>query len=543
MTVTETQPVEGQLATAPPADTGQVIPEPLPPAGIGGLVGTADHKVVGRAYLICSLVFLGAALVLATLASAEGIDLSRLEILGTESFFQVFTLSWIGIAFLGVLPAFLGLALFVVPLQVGSPSVAFPRAAAASFWAWLLGSGLLIGSYAINGGPGGGRLEGVLLTFAAWGMIILALLTAAICVVTTVIALRVEGLSLLRVPAFSWSMLVAGSVWLLSLPVLAGNLLIIYVDTDHDDLLFGQPANVWPQLRWFLTQPAVFALAIPVLGIAADVVATHARQRVKAHPGTLVGIGLFGALSFGPWAQQAFNPRLVHQALYVVMSFAIILPTLVTLGGLADTLRRGKPRLASALPLAILSVLAVLVAALAGAVGAISGLNLQGTAWSDGVAKLVVGACVLSLAAAVSYWGPKMWGHLLTDALGKLNVLVLLAGTALFGAGELIAGGVGQAPPWPSGIPDEVKSGAEFGFALSAIGAALLTLGVVLVLLQVLQVMTGRGREAGADPWEGYTLEWATASPPPYQNFEGELPAIRSPWPLYDARQPAEEVS
>jgi cytochrome c oxidase subunit 1 len=542
MTVTETHPDEGQLAIASP-ETGVAIPELQPPVGIGGLIGTSDHKMVGRMYLVCSLVLLGAALVLATLVSAEGIDLSRLEILGSDAYFQVFTLSWVGVVFLGILPAFTGLALYVVPLQVGASTVAFPRAAAASFWGWLLGSGLLVGGYAVNGGPGGGRIEGVLLTFAAWGMIVLALLTAAVCVVTTVIALRVEGLSLIRVPAFSWSMLVAGSVWLLTLPVLAGNLLLIYVDTDHGDLLFGQPANVWPQLRWFITQPAVFALAIPVLGIAADVVQTIARQRVKAHGATLISIALFGALSFGPWAQQAFNPRVVHQAVYVLMSFALILPALIMLGGLADTVRRGNPRFSSALPLAILSVLAVLAAALSAAANAFSPLHLQGTTWSDGVAKLIVGACVLALAAGVSYWGPKMWGRLLADGIGKLNVLVLLGGTALFGGGELIAGGVGQSPAWPSGLPDRIHSGAELGFALSAVGGALLVLGVVLVLLQMLPALLGRGREAGADPWGGYTLEWATTSPPPYQNFEEELPVVKSPWPLHDAREPVEEVS
>lgn len=539
MTVIETSREEGQQVADEDAATSAPVVEPAPPSGLPGLIGTADHKVIGRLYLVCSLVFLGAALVLSALVGLEGIDLSKLDILSTNTYFQVFTLSFVGLVFLGVLPAFVGLAFHIVPLQVGSPSIAFPRAAAASFWAWLLGAGLLIAGYAINGGPGGGRLEGVLLSLAAWGLIILALLTAAMCLGATVISLRTEGMGLLRVPAFAWSMLVASVMWLITLPVLGANLLLIYVDTDHGRIVFGQPVGVWPQLRWIFLQPAVFSLAIPVLGIAAEIVAVMARRPSKAHAATLVSIGVFGAFSFGPWAQVAFNPRLVHQAVYIVFSFAIILPVLVAFGGLADTLRHGRPRPAGALGLAVLSVLALLAATLAAALNAIGALHLQGTAWADGLAKLVIGAAILAISAGVFYWSPKMWGRLPTEALAKLLVLVLAGGVTLYAGGELLAGGLGQLPAWPNGIPDVIKDGGEVGFTLSAIGAIVLIFGVILVILALLPLVAGKGAVAGADPWDGHTLEWAVPSPPPFENFES-VPVVGSAVPLLDARQSAD---
>jgi heme/copper-type cytochrome/quinol oxidase subunit 1 len=548
MTVIETPREEGQQVAEEEPIGIRLVAEPAPPTGLGGLIGTADHKVIGRLYLVCSLVFLGAALVLSTLVGLEGIDLSKLDLLSTNTYFQVFTLSFVGLVFLGVLPAFIGLAIHIVPLQVGSPSIAFPRAAAASFWGWLFGSGLLIAGWAINGGPGGGRLEGVLLSFAAWGLVILSLCTAAVCLATTVVSLRTEGMGLLRVPAFAWSMLVASVLWLITLPVLGANLLLIFVDTDHGRIVFGQPLAVWPELRWIFLQPAVFALAVPVLGIAAEIVAVMARRPAKAHAATLVSIGVFGAFAFGPWAQVAFNPRLVHQATYIIFSFAVILPVLIAFGGLADTLRRGRPRPAGALGLAMLAVVALLAATLAAALHSISALDLQPTTWGDGITKLVIGSALLAITAGVFYWSPKMWGRLPTEALAKLLVLVVAGGATLFAGGELLAGGLGQLPAWPSGVPEVVKNAGEVGSTLSAIGAIILIFGVILVLLALLPLMAGKGRAAGADPWDGHTLEWAAASPPPFENFEGPVPVVGSAVPLLDARRaggalPAEEVS
>ena len=543
MTVTETKPVEAdEPSSTEVVPAAPLAPPPPPPEGPIGMLGTADHKTIGKLLGGLGLLFLGGALVLAALVAFEGADASSFQLLDENTYFQVSTLSVLGMVLLGAMPALLGVAIYVVPLQIGASSIAFPRLAASSLWTWLVGSALVIASYIINGGPGGGKLEGVLLTYVSLGMVVLGLLGGCICVFTTVATLRTTGLTLLRTPAFSWSMLVASSVWLITLPVLGANLLLMYIDTNYGRLSFGQPLNAWPQLRWFFDQPAVLGLAIPVLGVAAEVVPVLGRSKIAVRGAVLGTIGAFGVLTFGPWAQTAFHPRLVDQALYLVFSVAVGLPVLALLGGLMDTLRRGRPRTAAALPLALIGVLGTLAACVCAALRAIQPLDLDGTTWGTGVPKLAIGACVAGLVAALHYWGPKLWGSHPSEALGKLNVLVVIGGVTLFGGGDLLAGGLGQLPADALGSFAEVVDGAEIGFALSAVGALLLAVAVDLALLGQLGAMASKSRRAGADPWDGHTLEWAVASPPPYGNFLAEVPPVGSATPLSDLRDGEEKA-
>ena len=177
--------------------------------------------------------------------------------------------------FLFAIPLFLGLATYLVPLQVGASTVAFPAPPR-----WRSGPGcsariLLIVAYAINGGVGGGRAKAVDLAYVALAAIVLALLLASVCVLTTVVALRTPGLRLDHVPMFSWSMSSPSSIWLLTLPVLLANIVLIYVDHQlgrPSD--FGVGLNQWPQLAWVVQQPQIYVFAIPALGVVSDIVAT-----------------------------------------------------------------------------------------------------------------------------------------------------------------------------------------------------------------------------------------------------------------------------
>ena len=142
-------------------------------------------------------------------------------------------------------------------MQVGANTIAFPRAAAMAFWGWLIGSGLVVAAYAVDGGPVGSRAKAVDLSYAGLALVLAALIVATVCVLTTVIALRTPGLWLDRMPMFSWSMVVAGTLWLLTLPVLLANILLIYIDHHYGrPALFGIGSNQWPQLSWAFAQPA-----------------------------------------------------------------------------------------------------------------------------------------------------------------------------------------------------------------------------------------------------------------------------------------------
>ncbi|MFN0029405.1 MAG: cbb3-type cytochrome c oxidase subunit I [Acidimicrobiales bacterium] len=537
MTVTDAKPED---VTALTGDRSNLpATPPSPPRGLLGMLATADHKTVGRLYLGVSLVTLGAALVLSTLIASEGIDAAGAGPFDSRSYFQAETLSHVGLFFLGLIPALLGLAMFVVPLQVGSPTIAFPRAAAASFWGWLLGGGLLIGSYLADGGPLGGNHEAELLFLLSWAMVIASLGLGCICVIATVTTARANGMTLLRVPAFSWAMLVAATLWLFNMAALLGNLIIVYIDADHAGVLYGAGPNRWMQLSWIFAQPAVLSFAIPLLGVVAEAVPVAARQRIARHPVVLVTIAAFGALTFGAYAQTAFNPGLVHEAMFVVGSVILVLPLLALLGGLADTLRRGRPRPGAALVVGLVGLITLLEAALVAGLYAIEPLDLAYTLWGHGVEKLVVAAALCGVGAGLFHWGPKIWGFQLPQPLGALLAPVLLGGGALYAVGDLIAGANGQQPLPARGITDVVADGAELGAGLSTAGGALLVLAVVIMALAVLPAALRRTPKADADPWGGHTLEWTTASPPPFGNFIGPVAPVTSPTPLLDARESA----
>src|SRR5690606_27481169 len=177
--------------------------------------------------------------------------------------------------FLFLLPLTIGLATAVVPLQVGASTIAFPRAAAAAAWTYLFAGGLLVGSYAIDGGPFGSDVDGVRLFVAAFTLVLVAQVVAWICIVTTVVSLRVPGLSMARTPLFSWSGVVAGSVWVLTLPVLAAVTVISYTDIRYGGgagFFAGGEGALYNRIAWAFGTPAVYALAIPVLGFIGSVI-------------------------------------------------------------------------------------------------------------------------------------------------------------------------------------------------------------------------------------------------------------------------------
>src|SRR3546814_7315905 len=227
MTVTEDVPT---AASAPP--------EPAAPApaasGLAAVLGSGDHKVVGRLWMVASLVHLVLVGLAAIATAAEKIDTSTLDVVGDDWFAQVFTFRSIGGAFLFLLPLTIGIFTAVVPLQVGAPTIAFPRAASAAAWAYLVGSGLIVGAYAIGGGPYGSDVDGLRLFVVAFGLVLLAQIVAWICLVTTAVTLRAPGLSLPRLPPFSWSAVVAGGVWLPTLPMLPTLVALPYVAITYE---------------------------------------------------------------------------------------------------------------------------------------------------------------------------------------------------------------------------------------------------------------------------------------------------------------------
>lgn len=519
MTITETAP-EAEATAAPDQQPGEF-------GDLGSIVGTGDHKRIGRMFLGGGLVGLLATLVAGLVIDLERISDTSFEILTADTVLQVVGFQRLGLVLLFALPALLGLALVVVPLQVGASTIAFPRAAALSFWTWALGSALWIGSYLADGGPGGGDLQATDLWILSSMMVVGALLVATVCVVTTVLALRAGGMTLARVPAYSFSMVVAGSIWLITLPVLVANLVVIYLDHRYAQVLWGANEGIYVQVRWLIEQPQVYALAIPVLGIAADQIPVFAGARQRFGAVLFGAIGVFGALSIGAWAQPALAPELFDEPLYVGVAVLAVIPVLMVLALGGDTLRAGKVRPTAPLVMALLAGLTLLAATVAGAIAVIEPLELLGTTWQVGHTELVMFAVALGVFAGVWFWAPKILGRLLNEGLGRVFALLLFLGALLATVPLMVAGLLDQVDRFPPLAEDDAVTALNSAAAAGSAVALLAVLGLVATLLR------GRGDGTTADnPWDAHTLEWATASPPVTGNF-AEAPVVTDARPLF----------
>jgi heme/copper-type cytochrome/quinol oxidase subunit 1 len=545
MTVTEASRDASPEAAAPPAPSA-------PPSGLAAVVGSGDPRTIGKLFIGTSLLFLLASGVIGALVDFELADASGSEIFEADTTLRLFTLHSIGALLLGVLPLLIGVATAVVPLQVGASTVAFPRASAAAYWVWLVSGGILCTSYVVDGGPWGTSEEGVALFLLALIAVSIALFVATASVVTTVLTLRAPGMTLRRAPLFSWSMLVGGTGWLLTLPVLAGMLLLTYIDLRYGQQFMGGSAGVYNRIAWLFWQPTLYLVAVPALGIVADVVPVFAQRRHQSHGAAMFLLGLSAALGVGAWAQTGVTidggvtAPWLQDGPWNVVSFLAIVPVLGLFGLWNLTLMKGKVKLGTPLILAQLGALAVLIGVVAGGATAIESLDLDGTTWMTAQAVLVLGGALLGGLAGAAFWAPKIYGRLLPDGATRLGATVVFVGAFVAAVPLAIAGAFGQLRVAAGGFGAEtgvipgVSSGdvdtVEVLDLVAGIGLVVMVVGAVLVALALLK--RGSGADPGDDPWDGHTLEWATTSPPPIGHFAG-LPEITSEAPVYDARHAA----
>lgn len=531
--------------------------------GFYKLIASNDHKDVGRMWIGMSLIFFLALAVLGVVNNIERIAVDP-QIWGSVSrAFQGWVLFRTAAIFMVVIPMFIGLATVITPLQVGSAAIAFPRLAAASFWGWLFASIIHIISFLADGGLGPAQTtsqESTLLTMTSLSFMIIALLGASVSIATTVVALRPTGMALIDVPAFSWSMLVATSIWLVSLPVLISNMILAYVDLQGRPFLdLGNPDLLWDRLEWAWSQPQVFAYAIPVLGILADIMPVQTKSRQAGRPVLLAMIGAFGALSFGAWAQSFWSKgadpillerggQLIYQEwLYTLFGLLIFIPAFGAFSGAMDQIRRGSfPKPNGALIGAVTGALGLLGAIVIGELRVLGSLlNLIGfdPSWSalqsngvllsssTGILVMVVAASMTAALGGLVYWAPKIFGGYAVDPLALLGAMTLLGGGMMAGVGNLIAAFDGQ--PDDIRFVDNVDGLISTMNVMSTVGLALMAVGALAMIGSALSA--GASKETiSDDPWGGHTLEWAAPSPPPIGNFVEPIGVVRSPEPVLD---------
>lgn len=522
-------------------------------AGLADWVTTTDHKRIGRLYLGVAALCLVAVAAVSALLSYERFDID-VQAVDINSLTQLFSLSRFGLLYLVLLPALIGVSIAVAPLQVGSRSLTFPRLAAGGFWLWLLGGVLAVYSILLNGGPGGGNPRFVDLFTLSTILVITGLLAGALSVAATVLTSRAPGMNMRRIPFFSWSALVSSLMVLVALPVVAGDLVVVYLAHKYaslSELSGNRSLAEW--VGFGFTQPATLLFAIPVLGLLADVAATATNTRLRPRGVVLAGIGLAGAAVFGPVVQHpvvirdGFADLATGDKLNDLVPFALVhlLPLLgvfvaVALG--AGALRR-KPALGAPLVFALFGGLLLLLGTAASAVNHIVDLELVGTVWEEGTLLAVVYGGVLAALGAVAHWGPKWWGRTMPTLQTIPLALLGALGAALASIPMLVAGVLGQ----PGAVFPTVEVGADAVVyfpevdgpvsllnILSAVGHGLVVVTVLLFVALAARSFL-KGERAGDDPWNGQTLEWATSSPAPADNF-AEIHVVKSAEPLLDLK-------
>ena len=491
--------------------------------------------------------------------------------LSSDSFAQGFAFSREALTLLFIIPAFLGVSMYIVPLQIGASNLAFPRAATASFWTWKVSAVVLIGAYLGNGGPYGGWANGVDLHLLALSGLVVALLLGAISVATTIMTMRSPGLYMDETPPFTWSSLVSSSMLIVSLPVLLGQIAIIYVDHRYGRVFLFGNYGVWERIDWIHRTPQLFIYVVPVLGVAAEIVLANARRRVIEPLAMYFTIGLVGLFGFGAWTNFAITGEGadiidgVEGVVLVALYGGALLGTLGLLGllGLAVIQNRKLPKISTSLLAAFAAGTLILVGALVGFIGAavdwleIAGRGNDGnpqlrmTTWVTGQQSvLIYGAGLLGLLAAIHWWAPKIWGRQLNELLGLLNFLAIGAGALLAFVGPTLSGLLTEQPDFVYADPNATAvysgwiddSGAEGLSAIGAAGVVLLIAGAGLLLLNLLiSVGLKKGLKADDDPWGGLSPEWMLPSPPPIGEAD-DLPMLTSGTPLLDSTE-SEEVT
>lgn len=509
-------------------------------ATVADWLTTSDHKKIGRLFVGTSLLMLLSVTVVAGLLGFERIDATDTA-LDAGAIPQLFALYRVTLTFGVVAPLLLGVAIAVVPLQLGARALAFPRVAAAGFWSWVVGAGLVIYSIADNGGPGGGDSKMVDLFLLAHMLLLVGLLAGAFTVATSVLTTRAPGMNMRRVPLFSWSALVGSLGLLLMLPVLIGSMILLYVDHHYARTAFGGNLGVGNWIGFAFTQPQTFLYALPAFGIAAEVIHTATKRRLPMRGVMLTGLGLIGvsAISGVTQVTAAIGQNILDQDANDIISDAVpfaIFNALPVLGGFLVlgvglfALKNGL-RFSSPLVFGFLGAGLVYAGMVAHLVYAFGDAQLTGTVFEEGAWLCVMYGGVLTALGAVVYWGPKLWGRLLDDKK-----------SLPFAGLGFIAASLAAFPLFIAGFADQPGGSVTFSYSgpqelwntLSLVGHLLL-LVVLLAFMGYAIISFSAGDPAGDDPWDGLTLEWATTSPAPADNF-ADVHVIRSAEPLLDLK-------
>ncbi len=515
---------------------------------------STNHKSIGILYISTTFFFFVVAGILSLLIRLQLAHPDN-AVLTPHSYNEIFTLHGTAMIFLVIAPFAFGLGNYLVPLQIGAPDMAFPRLNLLGVMLFIIsGFTIFAGVFAQGGGASAGWTAYAPLseiqngTGAGQDLWIIGLLInsvatimVAINFVATILLYRAPGMTMWRMPIFTWEMLATSLLILMAFPplaaVLSELLLARHYGAHFFDPQFGGNAILYQHLFWFFGHPEVYVMILPYFGVVTEVVSVFSGKPVFGYVGLVLSAFAIAGLSMGVWAHHMFATGAVANGFFSGMSFLIAVPTGVKFWNWIGTMWRGKIRLTTPMLFTIGFLLNFLIGGVTGVMVASPPIDYHAEDSYFLVSHfhyVLGGGSMFAVFAALFFWCPKIFGFKLNETLGKITFWTMFAGFNLTFMPMYFMG--------IEGMPRRVFTYPATGDlpwlnALASVGAGIMTLAVIVFVLNVIVSKLAHEKVAD-DPWGGaFTLEWATSSPPPEFNFHA-LPPIRSERPVWDLHNP-----
>nr|WP_240942593.1 cytochrome c oxidase subunit I [Planosporangium thailandense] len=515
------------------------------------MLRTTDAKQIGLMYLVTSFGFFAVGGVLALLMRAE---LARpgLQLLTTEQYNQLFTMHGTIMLLLFATPLVFGFANYLVPLQIGAPDVAFPRLNALSYWLYLIGGLIVVSGFltpdgaadfgwfayaplnnvANSPGPGG--------DLWAMGLIVSGIGTTlgAINMVTTVLMLRAPGMTMFRMPIFTWNILITALLVMMAFPPLTAALFALEADRKLGAHVFdpgvGGPI-LWQHMFWFFGHPEVYIVALPFFGIVTEILPVFSRKPVFGYKGLVGATIAIASLSMTVWAHHMFATGQVLLPFFSLLSYLIAVPTGIKFFNWIGTMWKGQLTFESPMVWSLGFLVTFLLGGLTGVLLASPPVDFHLTDTYFVVAHMhyvLFGTIVFAAFGGLYFWFPKMTGRLLDERLAKVHFWLTFIGFHTTFLVQHWLGAMGMPRRYADYLPGDGFTGLN---TISSVGAFILGVSMLPLIYNVWRSYRFGAKVAGNDPWgHGGSLEWATTCPPPRHNFT-RLPRIRSNRPAWDA--------
>jgi len=524
-------------------------------------VVTVDHKRLGIMYVVTALMFVVVAGLEATLMRLQ-LAWPGLHIVPPETFNRLFTMHGTTMVFLFGIPIVFGFGNYLVPLMIGARDLAFPRLNAFGFWILLFG-GLLLhfsviggdGLYGAGTAPAIGWFAYAPLTGRAftpgnatdyWNLAIfvtgIGTIATAVNLVTTTLTMRGPGMTFGRLPIFVWVMLTVSAMTLLILPPLSAAQIMLlldrYLGAHFFDTQAGGSAIMWQHFFWFFGHPEVYVLMLPGFGFVSEIIPVFSRKVIFGYTTIVLATVSIGAVSLSVWAHHMFTVGMGAplNGFFALSTMLIAVPTGIKIFNWLATMYGGKLIFRTPMLFCCAFLFQFLCAGLTGVMLSVAPFNWQLSDSYFVVAHfhfVLVGSLLFTIFGAIYYWFPKVTGRMLSERLGRWNFWLLVIGFNVTFVTMHVQGLLGM----PRRIYTyQADRGWEIWNLITTLGVPLQAIAILIFVVNVI-VSLRKGEPAGPDPWDAWTLEWATTSPPPPYNFE-VVPVTTSRRPLWDLKHP-----